>query len=118
VLQDLRILRDIARDTSPASAVAIVSKVNDGADLQRAKLVAQAGGDRAAALAAHDGEHLLDTARVAITWNNALKLQMAGLLACLLLLGFLAMTTFWKSVTRDRPRKVSRVYAMMEEPAR
>jgi hypothetical protein len=118
LLQDLRILRDIARDTSPASAVAILSKVKDGADLQRAKLVAQAGGDRAVPLAMYDGEHLLDTARVAVTWNNALKLQLAGLIACLALLGFLAMTTFWKSVTRDRPRKVSRVYAMMEEPAR
>jgi hypothetical protein len=118
LLQDLRILRDIARDTSPASAVAILSKVKDGADLQRAKLVAQAGGDRAVPLALYDGEHLLDTASIAVTWNNALKLQMAGLIACLALLGFLAMTTFWKSVTRDRPKKRSAVYAMMEEPAR
>ncbi|HEV7691425.1 MAG TPA: hypothetical protein VGO52_11395 [Hyphomonadaceae bacterium] len=118
LLQDLRILRDIARDTSPASAVAILSKVKDGADLQRAKLVAQAGGDRAVPLALYDGEHLLDTASIAVTWNNALKLQMAGLIACLALLGFLAMTTFWKSMTRDRPKKRSAVYAMMEEPAR
>jgi hypothetical protein len=118
VLQDLRILREIARDTSPTSAVAILSKVKDGADLQRARLVAQAGGDRAVPLALYDGDHLLDTARVAITWNNALKLQIAGLLACLALLGFLAMTTFWKSVTRDRPKKRSAIYAMMEEPAR
>ena len=118
LLSDLRVLRDIARDTSPASAVAILSKVKDGADLQRAKLVAQAGGDRAVPLALYDGEHLLDTASIAVTWNNALKLQMAGLIACLALLGFLAMTTFWKSVTRDRPKKRSAVYAMMEEPAR
>src|SRR5262249_51399492 len=83
VFLDLRILHDIARDASATSAVAILSQVKDGADLQRARLVAQAGGDRAVALAAHDGDHLLDTARVAVSWNNAVKLQLAGLIACI-----------------------------------
>ena len=118
VLADLRILREIARDTSPVSAVAILSQVKDGADLRRARLVAQAGGDRAVALEHYDGEHLLDTARVAVTWNNALRLQLAGVIACLALLGFVAMSTFWKSVTRNRPVKKSAVYAMMEDPSR
>ncbi len=117
VLSDLRILRDIARDTSPISAVAILSPVKDGADLRRARLVAQAGGDRAVALARYDGDHLLDTARTTINWNNALRMQLAGLIACLALLGVIALSVFWKSVTRDRPKKVSAVYRM-DEPAR
>jgi hypothetical protein len=114
---DLRIVRDIARDTSPISAVAILSQVKDGADLRRAQLVAQAGGDRAVALARYDGDHLLDTARTTINWNNALRMQLASLLACFALLGIIAMSVFWKSVTRDRPKKVSAVY-LMDEPAR
>jgi hypothetical protein len=117
-LSDLRILRDIARDTSPISAVAILSKVKDGADLRRARLVAQAGGDRAVPLALYDGDHLLDTATIAVPWTNTLRLQVAGLIACLALLGFVALSTFWKSFTRDRPRKRSAVYGMMEEPLR
>jgi hypothetical protein len=116
VLSDLRILRDIARDTSPISAVAILSQVKDGADLRRARLVAQAGGDRAVALARYDGEHLLDTARTVITWNNALRMQIAGLLACFALLGFISLSVFWKSFTRHKPKKVSAVY-LMDEPA-
>ena len=116
-LADYRILRDIARDTSPQSAVAILGQVKDGSDLQRAKLVAQAGGDRAVALARYDGEHLLDTARTSITWNNALRLQVAGLMACLGLLGFIAISVLVRSFTRDKPRKRSAVYQMDEFPS-
>jgi hypothetical protein len=117
VLADLRILREIANDTSAQAAVAIISKVKDGSDLQRAQLVARAGGDRAVALARYDGDHLLDTARTTITWTNALRLQVAGVLTCLVLLGFLALSVFVKSFTRSRPKKFSAVY-LGEEPAR
>jgi hypothetical protein len=117
VLADLRILREIANDTSAQAAVAIISKVKDGSDLRRAQLVARAGGDRAVALARYDGDHLLDTARTTITWTNALRLQVAGLLTCLVLLGFLALSVFVKSFTRSRPKKFSAVY-LGEEPAR
>lgn len=110
VLADLRILRDIARDTSAQSAVAILGQVKDGSDLRRAKLVAQAGGDRAVALARYDGDHLLDTARTTIAWTNALKLQIFGLIACLGLLLFISVSVFWRSFTRDRPKRVSDVY--------
>jgi hypothetical protein len=116
VLADLRILRDIAHDTSAQSAVVIISKVKDGSDLRRARLVAQAGGDRAVALARYDGDHLLDTARTVIPWNNALRLQVAGLLACFALLGFIALSVFVKSFTRGRPKKFSAVY-LGQEPA-
>ena len=111
-LAELRILREIARDTSHESAVAIVSHVKDSVDLRRASLVAQAGGDRAVALEHFDGDNLLDTARTTITWSNALRMQVAGLGACMLLLAFVALSVFWKSFRRDRPRKRSAVYQM------
>ncbi len=116
VLADLRILREIANDTSAQAAVTIISKVKDGSDLSRAQLVARAGGDRAVALARYDGEHLLDTARTTITCTNALRLQVAGVLTCLALLGFLALSVFVKSFTRARPKKFSAVY-LGQEPA-
>lgn len=112
LLAEFRILREIAQDTSNESAVAIISRIKDRADVNRAQLVARAGGDRVVPLADYDGENLLDTARTTVTWTNALRMQVAGLLACLALLGFVAMSVFWKSFTRDKPKKVSAVYLM------
>ena len=63
-------------------------------------------------LADYDGENLLETARTTVTWTNPLRMQVAGLLACLALIGFVAVTVFWKSFRRDKPRKVSAVYLM------
>ncbi len=117
LLADFRILREIAHDTSVESAISIVSRVRDGVDLRAAGLVAAAGGDRAVALEHFDGDRLLETARTVIPWTNALKIQVAGIAACLLLLAFVALTTFWKSFRRNRPVKKSAVYLMEEHPA-
>lgn len=112
LLAEFRILREIAQDTSNESAVAIISRIKDRADVNRAQLVARAGGDRIVPLADYDGENLLDTARTTVTWTNALRMQVAGLVACLALLGFVAVSVFWKSFRRDKPKKVSAVYLM------
>ena len=117
LLAEFRILREISHDTSVESAIAIVSRVQDGVDLRAAGLVAAAGGDRAVALEHLDGDNLLETARTAIPMTNALKLQLAGIAACLALLAFVALTTFWKSFTRNRPVRKSAVYLMEEHPA-
>lgn len=117
LLSEFRILREIAHDTSVEAAIAIVSRVQDGVDLRAARLVAAAGGERAVALEHFDGENLLETARTVIPWTNALRLQAAGLAACLALLGFVALTTFWKSFRRNRPVRKSAVYLMEETPA-
>jgi hypothetical protein len=117
LLAEFRILREISHDTSVESAIAIVSRVQEGVDLRAAGLVAAAGGDRAVALEHLDGDNLLETARTAIPMTNALKLQLAGIAACLALLAFVALTTFWKSFTRSRPVRKSAVYLMEEHPA-
>jgi len=117
LLNEFKILREIALDTSFEAAIAIVGRVQGGVDLRAARLVAAAGGERAVALEHFDGENLLETARTVIPWTNALRLQAAGLAACLALLGFVALTTFWKSFRRNRPVKKSAVYLMEETPA-
>lgn len=114
LLKDLRVVRDIAEETSPSSAVALLSRVKDGADLRRARLIAQAGGDRAVTLADHDSEAFLDSARTTITWNDTLRMQLGGLAVCFVLLAFIATRTFWKSVVRTRPVRRSAVYALDE----
>lgn len=117
LLDEFKILREIALDTSFEAAIAIVGRVENAVDLRAARLVAEAGGERAIALEHFDGENLLETARTVIPWTNALRLQAAGLAACLALLAFVALTTFWKSFRLNRPVKKSAVYLMEETPA-
>jgi hypothetical protein len=117
LLEEFKILREIALDTSFEAAIAIVSRVEDGVDLRAARLVAAAGGERAVALERFDGDNLLETARMVIPWTNALRLQAAGVAACLALLAFVALTTAWKSFRRNRPVRKSAVYLMEETPA-
>lgn len=113
---DLGVIRDISQETSPLSTVALLSQVRDGGDLRRALLVARAGHDRAVALARYDGENFLDTARVVVTWSNGLRLQLLGLVACLLLLGALSLNVAWRSFRRNASRRRSAVYALDEVP--
>jgi hypothetical protein len=117
LLDEFKILREIALDTSFEAAIAIVGRVENAVDLRAARLVAEAGGERAVALEHFDGENLLETARTVIPWTNALRLQAAGLAACLALLAFVALTTFWKSFRLNRPVRKSAVYLMEETPA-
>jgi hypothetical protein len=117
LLGEFEILREIALDISFEAAIAIVSRVENAVDLRAARLVAEAGGERAIALEHFDGENLLETARTVIPWTGALRLQAAGLAACLALLAFVALTTFWKSFRLNRPVRKSAVYLMEETPA-
>lgn len=118
---DLRVVREIAHDTSlqpgvtsAASAVDILSVVKDGADLRKARLITQAVGNAAPALNHLDPAGFLSTAKVAITWNNALRLQLAGLGACFALLVLISLNVMWRSLTRNKPKRRSAVYGLDE----
>jgi len=118
---DLRVVRDIAHDTSlqpgvtsAASAVDILSVVKDGADLRRARLITQAVGNAAPALVKLEPAGFLDTAKTVITWNNALRLQLAGLGACFALLVLISLNVMWRSLTRNKPKRRSAVYGLDE----
>jgi hypothetical protein len=118
---DLRVVRDIAHETSlqpgvtsAASAVDILSVVKDGADLRKARLITQAVGNAAPALNHLDPAGFLDTAKTVITWNNALRLQLAGLGACFALLVLISLNVLWRSLTRNKPKRRSAVYGLDE----
>src|SRR5262249_26512491 len=119
--EDLRVVRDIAHDTSiqpgvtsAASAVDILSTVKDGADLRKARLITQAVGNAAPTLNHLDPGGFLDNAKTVIPWNNALRLQLAGLGACFALLVLISLNVLWRSVTRNKPRRRSAVYGLDE----
>lgn len=118
---DLRVVRDIAHDTSvqagvtsAASAVDILSTAKDGADLRKARLITQAVGPAAPVLNHLDPAGFLNNAKTVIPWNNALRLQLAGLGACFALLVLISLNVMWRSVTRAKPRRRSAVYGLDE----
>jgi hypothetical protein len=107
---DMHVISDIAQETSAQSAVTLLARVRDGADLRRARLVAQAGGDLAVALAGLDEGDFLDVARTNVNWGQSLYLQLASLLACAALLVLLAGNVFLRSFGRGE-KQHSAVYA-------
>lgn len=114
LLSDLRLINDIALATSPMSAVTILSLVRNSSDLRRAKLVSQAGGDKAVALAQNDPGRMLNTARTVIEWTPGLMMQAAGLIACGLLLVIMSCNVLFQSIRRSLPQRRSAVYQLEE----
>lgn len=114
VLGDLRLIHDISRETSPMSAVTILSLVKNSSDLRRARLVSQAGGDKAVALAANEPGRLLNSAKTVIEWTPGLMIQAATLCACLLLLVIVAGRVMRDSIRRSSPQRRSAVYQLEE----
>ncbi|MBI1340206.1 hypothetical protein GC169_08375 [bacterium] len=113
---DLRLISAIARDTSPSAAVSILGIVESAPDLRRARLITNAGGDRAVALARLDPEGFLDAAQRVVSWNASLRLQLLGLLACAALMVILASSVLWRSIMRSRSVRRSAVYAYQDSP--
>jgi hypothetical protein len=70
---DLSLIGAAARATSPAGAAQLVSHARDGGDLQRIRLLADAGGERAVAVGKRTPQRLiLKAARGAIRWTDRL----------------------------------------------
>lgn len=114
LLSDLRLINDIAQATSPMSAVTMLSLVRNSSDLRRAKLVSQAGGDKAVALAQNDPGRLLNSAKTVIEWTPALMMQAAALFACCLLLIIVSCNVLFESIRRSTPQRRSAVYQLEE----
>jgi len=103
---EMEMINRIADATSPAGAISLLEHVEGGDDMRRARLVAEAGGDRAAALIKQLGPKALDTAEAGIKWTRMLVLQVMGLAAAALALVFTLLTTISRSVS-ERPRRAA-----------
>ncbi len=84
--EELAVIGDIARATSPRGAVRLLAHARDGRDLPRLRLIAQAGGDRATAFAKRwDGAPpLAELARGTTIWTRA-RVHAVGALIALVL---------------------------------
>ena len=81
-------INEIVDATGPVSALAMLEHVDSVTDLRRARLVAEAGGDRAIALESLIGGSILMTARTGIDLSRQDVLEIMGLTAA-------AMALFW-----------------------
>ena len=97
--RDLRSIAQIASYTSPTGAVTLVELAQSPEDIRKLELVAQAGNDRAVALAKQIGPGVIDLAQIGVKWSTGLILQILALTAILIAL---CWTTF-SALSRLRP---------------
>tara|TARA_R110000868_G_scaffold12918_4_gene61037 strand:- start:2078 stop:3355 length:1278 start_codon:yes stop_codon:yes gene_type:complete len=95
---DLTQIDRIGMLTSTPAAITLIEHVKDSSDLRRARLLAEAGGDRSVALVKQDGPGALRIADTGIKWTRQLMLQVLGLTASGLALLFVMIATFRRNV--------------------
>lgn len=90
---EIELINRIADATSPSGAITLLEHVEGAEDMRRARLIAEAGGDRAAALVKQNGAKALELARSGIQFTTPLILQIMMLVAIsiALTLAFLAI---------------------------
>lgn len=99
---DLEQIDRISMLTSPSAAVTLVETIGDAADLRRVRLLAEAGGDRAVALAKQSGASALRIADTGVRWTTYMVIQVMGITAAALALFFVTWSTLRRNI---RPRK-------------
>lgn len=91
---DLEQIDKIATLTSPAATLTLLSVAEDGTDLRRARMLAEAGGMQAVALVKERGTEALRVADAGVRWDNTMVLEIMSLTAAGLLLFWVALSTF------------------------
>jgi hypothetical protein len=91
---DLEQIDKIATLTSPSATLTLLSVMQDGTDLRRARMLAEAGGMRAVALVHERGNAALKVADAGVRWDNSMVLEIMSLTAAGLLLFWVALSTF------------------------
>ena len=84
--KDLLSIAKIASHTSPSGAVTLLEMAQSPEDVRKLELVAEAGNDRAVALAKQIGPRLIGLAQIGVKWSTGLVLQMLALGAILIAL--------------------------------
>jgi hypothetical protein len=90
---DLEQIDKIAALTSPSATLTLLSVVEDGTDLRRARLLAEAGGAQAIALVREQGNAALRVADAGVRWDGTMFLEIMSLTAAGMLLFWVALST-------------------------
>ena len=103
---EVELINRIAEATSPVGAISLLEHVEGMEDMRRARLIAEAGGDRASALVKEVGASALDLARSGIQLTGPLILQIMMLVAAALALT-LALAAVLQRAFVNRPRRAA-----------
>jgi hypothetical protein len=101
---DLEQIDKIATLTSPAATLTLLSVAEDGTDLRRARMLAEAGGMQAVALVKERGNEALRVADAGVRWDNTIVLEIMSLTAAGLLLFWVALSTLRIYVRKAPPK--------------
>ena len=99
--EDFVQINRIADITNPTGAIALIEYARTTEDIRRARLIAEAGGDRATALAKQLGPETLDLARTGMKWSRLLILQIMGLAAIAMAMIWTVVSTLSRSFSRS-----------------
>jgi hypothetical protein len=101
---DLDQIQRLAAQTSPAGALTVMAVIEDGTDLQRARLLAEAGGERLIVLVRERGREALKIADAGISWNRNTVLEIMSLTAAGMLLFWVMLSTVRLYIKLPKPR--------------
>ncbi|PKP82878.1 MAG: hypothetical protein CVT79_02190 [Alphaproteobacteria bacterium HGW-Alphaproteobacteria-18] len=101
---DLDQIQRLASQTSPGGALTILAVIEDGTDLQRARLLAEAGGERLIVLVRERGRDSLKIADAGISWNRNTVLEIMSLTAAGMLLFWVMLSTVRLYIKLPKPR--------------
>lgn len=91
-------IAEIARETSPLGAISLLEHASTSVDIRRARLIAQAGGDRAVALTSQLGPQALHMTGSGIRWSTSIVLSIMGLTAAGLALFLSALSALGRMI--------------------
>lgn len=101
---DLDQIQRLAAQTSPGGALTVLSVVEDGTDLRRARLLAEAGGERLIVLIRERGREALKIADAGISWNRNTVLEIMMLTAAGMLLFWVMLSTVRLYIRLPKPK--------------
>ena len=105
---DLEELAVIAEATSIPGAVNLLEHVNNLSELRHARIIAEAGGDRAVALVAQMGPEALTMNVQTVRWSQSAILQIMALAAALIALLFSVMASLQHALREARASRSQR----------
>ncbi len=112
LVEQLKLIHDISVKTSAPATIRMLSYVRNDLDLQRARLLTEAGGDRALALLSMEGASALTAAQTPVRWTSRLRIMLSLLIGMGLTLLWLSVDTFIRSMRRGRQVRRSAIYGL------
>ncbi len=94
----------IATLMGPKGTIALLAMAQDGSDLRRLRLIAEAGRERAVALVDLAGREALSTADAGVQWTARLVLQVLSLTAAALVMFWVTLSTLRLYIRLPQPK--------------